>query len=77
MQGSTIFYVMASQMPEYTNKIEKMASLGPLAYIGQSTNPVLKYIERYLDQKSVRFIIFLFVYFFKFLFLVANKKFRR
>lgn len=53
MQGSTVFYVMASEMPEYNSKIYKMASVGPVAYLGQSDNPVLKQIERHFEQKSV------------------------
>lgn len=43
-QGTTAFYVMASQLPEYNDKIRAMFSLAPIAYMNHMTSPLLKII---------------------------------
>lgn len=55
MQGSTVFYVMASERPEYMSKIEKMVSLGPVAYMGHASNEVIKTVESHMTSKSVSY----------------------
>ncbi|XP_017770544.1 PREDICTED: gastric triacylglycerol lipase-like [Nicrophorus vespilloides] len=52
MQGSTSFYVLASEKPEYNQKIEKMVSLGPVAFMKYSTNEMLNLIAEKQQSKS-------------------------
>ncbi|KAJ9593088.1 hypothetical protein L9F63_027670, partial [Diploptera punctata] len=36
--GTTMFYVLQSERPQYSNKIRHMISLAPIAYMGHVTN---------------------------------------
>lgn len=54
MQGTTVFYVMASERPEYNNKIEKMVSMGPMAYMKDASNEMYKTIAEHIQSKPVR-----------------------
>lgn len=56
MQGSTIFYVMASEKPAYNQKIIKMASLGPLAYLSHANSALMQNIVQNMDSKAVSII---------------------
>jgi len=52
MQGTTAFYVMGSERPEYMDKIKTMVSLGPIAYMKHSTNKMLKTIAENEQNKA-------------------------
>jgi lysosomal acid lipase/cholesteryl ester hydrolase len=52
MQGSTVFYVMASERPEYNNKIEKMISMGPMAYMKNADNEMYRTIAEHAQSKA-------------------------
>ncbi|XP_046625247.1 lipase 3-like isoform X1 [Neodiprion virginianus] len=41
-QGTTIFYVMASELPEYNSKIRAMVSLAPIAFLAHQRSPLIK-----------------------------------
>ncbi|XP_012265131.1 lipase 3 isoform X5 [Athalia rosae] len=41
-QGTTIFYVMASERPEYNAKVRAMISLAPIAFLSNHRSPLLK-----------------------------------
>lgn len=41
-QGSTAFFVMCSERPEYNKKIKLMHALAPVAYIDNAVSPVLR-----------------------------------
>lgn len=41
-QGSTSFFVMCSERPEYNAKIKMMHALAPVAYIDNAISPVLR-----------------------------------
>lgn len=41
-QGSTAFFVMMSERPEYNAKIKMMHALAPVAYIDNAISPVLR-----------------------------------
>lgn len=41
-QGTTIFYAMCSERPEYNQKIRAHFSLAPVAYVKHIKSPVLK-----------------------------------
>lgn len=41
-QGTTSFFVMASEKPEYQDKIQAMFALAPVAYCGRIFSPIFK-----------------------------------
>ncbi|XP_076298733.1 lipase 3 isoform X1 [Lasioglossum baleicum] len=46
-QGTTAFYVMASEIPEYNRKIKGMISLAPIAFLSNHRSPLLKLFVRF------------------------------
>lgn len=52
-QGSTIFYVMATELPEYNDKINAMFSLAPVAYCSRMFSPVFQFLARLANQINV------------------------
>lgn len=52
-QGTTVFYVMCSEKPEYNNKIKAMFSLAPVAYMTDINSPILQFIARGQGQLGV------------------------
>lgn len=44
-QGTTVFYVMASEKPEYNKKIKVHLSLAPIGYLSHMKSPLLKLIS--------------------------------
>lgn len=52
-QGTTTFYVMASERPEYNDKIIAQFSYAPSAYVGHLSNPYLLQISKYLVPLQV------------------------
>lgn len=61
-QGSTAFFVMASELPEYNDKINAMFSLAPVAYCSKMFSPVMQFLARIIDPINVssEFAFFLF-----------------
>jgi pimeloyl-ACP methyl ester carboxylesterase len=55
--GSTMFFVMMSQRPEYNEKIQAMIAFAPAAYFTPSKNPIVHFIqtiaECFLEVTSV------------------------
>ncbi|KAH8248673.1 hypothetical protein KR032_002062, partial [Drosophila birchii] len=43
-QGSTVFFVMCSERPEYAQKVSLMQSLSPTVYLHGGRSPVLKFL---------------------------------
>ncbi|KAK5643259.1 hypothetical protein RI129_007104 [Pyrocoelia pectoralis] len=43
-QGTTVFYVMCSERPEYNKKIRAMFSFAPVAYMKHMTSPLMRII---------------------------------
>lgn len=41
-QGTTVFYVMGSERPEYSDKVKGMISLAPIAYLENQRSPLFK-----------------------------------
>jgi lysosomal acid lipase/cholesteryl ester hydrolase len=52
-QGSTAFFVMTSQLPEYNNKIHAMFSLAPVAYSSRMFSPVFQFFSRIIKPINV------------------------
>jgi lysosomal acid lipase/cholesteryl ester hydrolase len=43
--GTTMFFVMTSQRPEYNQKIHAMIALAPVAVFTRTKNPVIHFIQ--------------------------------
>lgn len=67
-QGTTAFFVMASERPEYNDKILLMTAMAPPVYMAHVSNELLQLNVRYLNQIEVRRYIFYAVIWFRFLF---------
>lgn len=52
-QGTTIFFVLLSQMPSYNDKIATSYHLSPLAYMNNAQSPLFKLLGPLLGQPSV------------------------
>ncbi|EFN70010.1 Lipase 3 [Camponotus floridanus] len=48
-QGTTTFYVMLSERPEYNSKIKGMISLAPIAFLSNQRSPLFKYLVHFND----------------------------
>lgn len=57
-QGSTSFYVMASERPEYNEKIEAMFSLAPVAYCSRMFSPFFQLLSRLTNVIKVSTVNF-------------------
>ncbi|XP_031623181.1 lipase 1-like [Contarinia nasturtii] len=49
-QGTTAFFVMTSERPEYNEKILSMTAMAPAVYMGHVDNEILILISRYLSS---------------------------
>ncbi|XP_053609621.1 lipase 3-like [Plodia interpunctella] len=45
-QGTTTYFVMTSEFPEYNNKISVMIALSPVSYLSHTQNPILPLLSR-------------------------------
>lgn len=52
-QGTTAFFVMASERPEYNSRIRLMAALAPIAYMSNLTNPFLQVVSLFQNTLEV------------------------
>ncbi|CAD7078748.1 unnamed protein product [Hermetia illucens] len=52
-QGTTSFWIMCSQAPEYCNKVIVMNALAPVAYLGNSKSPLIVALSRFINQLEV------------------------
>jgi pimeloyl-ACP methyl ester carboxylesterase len=61
--GTTMFFVMMSQRPEYKEKLHAMIALAPTAFFTPTKNPVYHFIqsigERFLEVNTRSFGAFL------------------
>ncbi|XP_018304076.1 lipase 3 [Mycetomoellerius zeteki] len=48
-QGTTVFFVMSTELPEYQHKIQAMFALAPVAYCGRMRNPIFQFLARFSD----------------------------
>lgn len=52
--GTTMFYVLMSERPQYNSKIAAMFSLAPVAFLSHMTNPLRAFIlNRGLEAVNV------------------------
>ncbi|KAK7069841.1 hypothetical protein SK128_009354 [Halocaridina rubra] len=52
--GTTVFWAMLSELPEYNQKVKAMAGLAPVAYLDNAIGPIT-YIAQYTDQLEIIF----------------------
>lgn len=52
-QGTTSFFVMASQRPKYQEYIQEMYALAPIAYCGRMKSPLMQLIAQFSTTMSV------------------------
>jgi alpha/beta hydrolase fold. len=48
--GTTMFFVMTSQRPEYNHKIHAMIALAPTVTFTRTNNPVTRFVETVIEQ---------------------------
>lgn len=51
--GTTMFYVMASERPEYNRKIRAMISLAPVAFMSHLKSPMIQLASKVGDELKV------------------------
>lgn len=52
-QGTTSFFVMGSERPEYNAKIRSMHALAPVAFMSNLVSPFIRAISLFVDQIEV------------------------
>jgi len=52
-QGSTSFFVMCSELPEYNEKVIFMQALSPTVYMQHTRSPVLKFLSLFKGKFGV------------------------
>ena len=52
-QGTTSFYVMCSERPEYNDKIKSQVSMAPIAFLSNQQNPLIKLIVKFYTLLEV------------------------
>ena len=59
--GTTMFYVMGSERPEYNEKIRAMFSLAPVAYMSHLKSPLLQLLSNIGEGLQVNIIIIIYI----------------
>lgn len=54
-QGGTSFFVMASERPEYQEKIVAVWTLAPAVFMSKSTNPIFRLLAPFANDLKVEF----------------------
>ena len=52
-QGSTTFFVLLSELPDYNDKIHAMFSLAPVAYCSNMHSPIFQFLGKLVKPLSV------------------------
>ena len=55
-QGTTSFYVMCSERPEYNDKVKSMVSMAPIAFLSNQRSPLINLVVRFYVLMEVSFI---------------------
>ena len=54
-QGTTAFFVMVSERPEYQEKIIASFTLAPVVFLSRIENPLFQVLAMYTEEIYVRF----------------------
>ncbi|XP_029160371.1 lipase 3-like [Nylanderia fulva] len=57
-QGTTSFFVMSTQLPEYQEKIEAMFAMAPIAYCGRMKSPFLQVFSQFTNTADTLMSLF-------------------
>lgn len=57
-QGTTIFFVLLSERPEYNAKISMMSAFAPVSYVGNIPNVLFRFIASFQGPLEVNKTIF-------------------
>lgn len=52
-QGTTTFFVMSTEMPEYQNKVKAMFAMAPVAYCSRIISPIFKLLAKFVNTINV------------------------
>lgn len=52
-QGTTSFFAMLSEKPEYNAKVRSMISLAPIAFMSNQKSPLIKLLVRFYNVMEV------------------------
>ncbi|XP_041675009.1 serine-rich adhesin for platelets-like [Drosophila eugracilis] len=52
-QGSTVFFVMCSERPNYAHKVQLMQALSPTVYLRENRSPVLKFLSMFKGKYAM------------------------
>ena len=52
-EGTTAFWVMATERPEYQDKVKVMFAMGPIAYVSHAKSPFYKFVAKYATTAEV------------------------
>lgn len=58
-QGTTAYFVMCSERPEYNAKVKMMHALAPVGYMDHAVSPIVRIAELLPNALQVRFYSFL------------------
>lgn len=53
-QGTTTFFVMSSQLPEYQDKVHAMFAMAPVSYSSRMISPILQLTAKFSTSINVR-----------------------
>lgn len=53
--GTSIFYVLCSERPEYQEKIRSMAAMAPVAYLSHVKSPIMTFLSSIADPLAVSY----------------------
>lgn len=53
-QGTTAFFILAAELPEYNEKIRLSVMLAPVAYLSHMGNPIGRILGEFVDVEKVR-----------------------
>lgn len=56
--GTTIFYVMCSERPQYNKKVKTMISFAPIAYMNHVRSRFMRFLTTISDPLAVSFSIY-------------------
>lgn len=56
-QGTTAFWVMASERPEYQNKVKAMFALAPVAYLTHTRSPFYHFLAKFANVIDVSMML--------------------
>lgn len=51
--GTTMFWVLLSERPEYNDKIQMMIAMAPIAFINHVKSPVIRFLSTISDPLAV------------------------